>query len=147
MPFFAYDQLKSAILSHSNLVSPFAERDVDTIVTWFCAQEALPTIPVAVSKSDFLRTISPCVFRIAALPTLAQQQPWRDFIAMAQSVDYINIQEFSSALSLAVSQGVLLQAEVDALLVMGLRVGSNAEAVFGAGAFVSSDDVVASFDV
>lgn len=95
-----------------------------------------------VSKGTFLTGIAPGAIRLAGL-SAALQSKWDRIINLVTGAgDIILINSATlGMLALAVADGVMLQAEINAFTT---RIGSRAEVLFGAGTFILESQIGAS---
>jgi hypothetical protein len=93
----------------------------------------------SMARGDFLLAIGGAYL---ALPNLsaAVQAKWDRILAVIRAADAVTVASplVQNLLALAVADGVLAQADVDAVKT---RTGSRAEVLFGAGTAVSGSDV------
>ncbi|MBI1324384.1 hypothetical protein GC170_14530 [bacterium] len=100
-------------------------------------------IPVMVPKGDMLLAISACHERIAA-KSEPERTMWYQLLATLRSLSegiYVNHPAVVSFFAKAVLASVLTQDEVDYVQSLGVRTGSRAEELWGAGFTVSLNDV------
>lgn len=101
------------------------------------------TFPVMVPKGDLLLAISACHERIATKAE-PERTMWYQLLATIRSLSegiYANHPAVADFFAKAVLAGVLTQDEVNYVQSLGVRAGSRAEELWGAGFVVSLNDV------
>lgn len=97
------------------------------------AQVTLP----GMSRDAFLSACLPGVIALAGLNGTIQAK-WDRLLGVAQAADSITAANIAAVLSMAVTDGVLTSQQAAAI---GVRTGSRAEVLFGAGTVVGASDV------
>lgn len=97
------------------------------------------TEPV-LAKGDFVLAITPALARIDALENASLRTVWGRYWEAIQCAETFRVADprLAGLLDLAVTHGVLTAEERAAV---GVRTGSRAEVLWGAGTVVSADDV------